>query len=281
MLACWIVGIIVFSVMMGVFHQEHVLVCDAKNGACDPGQDPIVDDCCVWWCCESADAAEDATKFTLGSRPVVNGSLAPWTVWGDETMFDVTGERCVAIPPGDALSDDYCDVADGYADQKDDAACMECAACGDDAADPCVTRSDGKARPFEHTWPLAFLVFLIGPFFGLIFILIRQGQAVSGRRAEIPGTRRRRAGASTPRLRRAGVDAAAAPTRAGVDAARSFGTPVAATPRPPRGHFVGDESRRRRGRHADIPWETSRGDAAAATWIYYGDELRRRRRPRR
>ena len=50
-----------------------------------------------------------------------------------------------------------------------------------------------------------------------------------------------------------------------------------------------DESRRRRGRDVDIPWrrrrrgrdadlseETSRGDAAAATWIF----RRRRRRPK-
>ena len=39
--------------------------------------------------------------------------------------------------------------------------------------------------------------------------------------------------------------------------------------------FRGDESRRRRGCHVDIPRgysaETSRGDAAAATWIFRGD----------
>ena len=32
--------------------------------------------------------------------------------------------------------------------------------------------------------------------------------------------------------------------------------------------FRGDESRRRRGRRADLPAETSRGGAAAATWIF-------------
>ena len=47
---------------------------------------------------------------------------------------------------------------------------------------------------------------------------------------------------------------------------------VAATPRPRRGYFS-DASRRRRGR--DV--ETSRGDAAAATWIVRGDEARPRR----
>ena len=30
-------------------------------------------------------------------------------------------------------------------------------------------------------------------------------------------------------------------------------------------------------RRADIPWETGRGDAACATWIFRGDESRRRR----
>ena len=37
------------------------------------------------------------------------------------------------------------------------------------------------------------------------------------------------------------------------------------TPRLRRGYSVGDESRRRRGYDVDIPWETGRGDAAAAT----------------
>ena len=36
----------------------------------------------------------------------------------------------------------------------------------------------------------------------------------------------------------------------------------------PRGSIRGDESRRRRDRDVDIPWETSRGGAATATWIY-------------
>ena len=42
--------------------------------------------------------------------------------------------------------------------------------------------------------------------------------------------------------------------------------------------YVSDESRRRRGCDVDIP---SRGDAAAATWIYCGDESRRTPRVRR
>ena len=61
---------------------------------------------------------------------------------------------------------------------------------------------------------------------------------------------------------------------------------VAATPRPPvdksrrrRGHNVNrpwTRSWRRRGHNVDSPW-TSRGDAAAATWTFRGDESRRRR----
>ena len=69
-------------------------------------------------------------------------------------------------------------------------------------------------------------------------------------------------------------------------AATWFGLDV----RSPRGHS--NESRRRRGCHVDIPWrrvaatprlprgysmETSRGDAAAATWIFRGGASRRRR----
>ena len=46
---------------------------------------------------------------------------------------------------------------------------------------------------------------------------------------------------------------------------------IAAPPRPRRGWSVGDESRRRRGRDADGPWETSRGAAAAATRIFRRD----------
>ena len=52
---------------------------------------------------------------------------------------------------------------------------------------------------------------------------------------------------------------------------------VAATPRPRRGFFRGDESWRRRGA-VDIPWRQVAGDAAAATWIFRGDESPRPRR---
>lgn len=172
----------------------------------------------MFWCCQGDEHEE--SDFELGARPFVNETTrAPWTVWGDEAMADATGERCAYIV-GDPLG--QCEFKDHYSDVEDEAACTNCDHCVESAqdrrlkskkekekeggGDTCVTKSDGDARTFEQTWPLAFLVFLIGPLLAMIVILIAQCQAVSGSawkildaspprgRVDAAGTRRRRRG---------------------------------------------------------------------------------------
>ena len=47
--ACFILGAVLFGVMMGVFHEEKRLRC--KGPLCERGEDPLVDGCCIFWCC--------------------------------------------------------------------------------------------------------------------------------------------------------------------------------------------------------------------------------------
>jgi len=48
-LACFVLGAVLFGVMMGVFFEENRLRCKGK--LCERGEDPLVDGCCIFWCC--------------------------------------------------------------------------------------------------------------------------------------------------------------------------------------------------------------------------------------
>ena len=47
--ASFVLGAVLFGVMMGVFFEENRLRC--KGPLCERGEDPLVDGCCVFWCC--------------------------------------------------------------------------------------------------------------------------------------------------------------------------------------------------------------------------------------
>ena len=47
--ACFLLGAVLFGVMMGVFFEENRLRCNSR--LCERGEDPLVDGCCVFWCC--------------------------------------------------------------------------------------------------------------------------------------------------------------------------------------------------------------------------------------
>ena len=48
-LACFLLGAALFGTLMGVFHEEPRLRC--KGRLCELGEDPLVDGCCIFWCC--------------------------------------------------------------------------------------------------------------------------------------------------------------------------------------------------------------------------------------
>ena len=48
-LACFLLGAALLGTLMGVFHEQPRLRC--KGRLCELGEDPLVDGCCIFWCC--------------------------------------------------------------------------------------------------------------------------------------------------------------------------------------------------------------------------------------
>ena len=47
--ACFLLGAALFGTLMGVFQEEKRLRCEGRP--CGRGEDPLVDKCCIFWCC--------------------------------------------------------------------------------------------------------------------------------------------------------------------------------------------------------------------------------------
>ena len=172
---CGLIGVVIFSVMMALFLRNEVIECDERNGVCAAGADPLVDECCVFWCCAGnlESMKSDATLRLGPERPYAG---APWDVWGDPA---VVGEADVCH---EYESDE--DVED-----EDTQATRSCKYCGgtesedegEDEGRECVTMSDGAASISEAvTWPLVFLIWLLGPWACLIGLAIFFGCKLEG-----------------------------------------------------------------------------------------------------
>ena len=86
--ASFVLGAVLFGVMMGVFFEENRLRCNSR--LCERGEDPLVDGCCVFWCCgEGIDGGKH--HHELPARP----SNTSWDVWSSETYFGID-ERVLA-----------------------------------------------------------------------------------------------------------------------------------------------------------------------------------------
>ena len=166
-LACFVLGAALFGAMMGAFHEEPRIRC--KGRVCERGEDPLVDGCCMFWCCgqemkadkvrgrrlkgrrggggskggKKKDNVEDSRGHKLKTRPYDR-----WDVWANETYFDDT-ERCA---PYDKPSDEKLDKRDaGWA-------CDTCPAFFLGLGLKCRTMVEGKARRHETWWPLLMLI---------------------------------------------------------------------------------------------------------------------------
>ena len=152
-LACFVIGAAVFGGMMGAFHELPRIRC--KGRVCERGEDPLVDGCCIFWCCGD-DIDGGKYHHELPARPY-NTS---WDVWSSEAYFGID-ERC-SLYDEEHKPEDHTKRDANYG-------CGSCPATLADEKGACKTMFEGNAKDYEVTWPLLFLIpyllpipFLIG-----------------------------------------------------------------------------------------------------------------------
>ncbi|CAH0366346.1 unnamed protein product [Pelagomonas calceolata] len=165
--ACFLLGAALFGVMMGVFHEEKRLRCEAR--LCSRGEDPLLlphgKPCCVFWCCgEGMDGGKH--HHELPARPY-NTS---WDVWSSEAYFGID-ERCSLYHDGDEhRPEDHTPRDANYG-------CGSCPARLSDEGE-CKTMFEGPAKDYEVTWPLLFLIPYLLPIPFIIFFICASACAV-------------------------------------------------------------------------------------------------------
>ena len=82
-IGCTFLCIPLAFITYAAFNEPGRLRCDARDGVCRGG-DPLVDDCCVFWCCGNEMAGK---RRELPARPYDR-----WDVWANRTYFNTT--RC-------------------------------------------------------------------------------------------------------------------------------------------------------------------------------------------
>ena len=179
-LACFLLGAALFGTLMGVFFEEPRIRCEGR--LCEPGEDPLVDGCCMFWCCGDEMKADKVRGRRLRGRGGGGGKGSTkgnkkkkddgnkedprghelktrpydrWDVWANETYFDDT-ERC-------ALYDEKHDPLKKL-DKKRDAG-WGCETCPGGKS-KCRTMFEGKARRHETWWPWLFLIPVLLPVIG-------------------------------------------------------------------------------------------------------------------
>ena len=160
--ASFVLGAVLFGVMMGVFFEENRLRCNSR--LCERGEDPLVDGCCVFWCCgEGIDGGKH--HHELPARPY-NTS---WDVWSSEIHFGIT-ERCSFY--------DEEHQPEGHTKRDANYGCGSCPATLTDEKGACKTMFEGKAKDYEVTWPLLFLIPYLLPIPFIIFFICASACAV-------------------------------------------------------------------------------------------------------
>ena len=160
--ACFFLGAVLFGVMMGVFFEENRLRCKGK--LCERGEDPLVDGCCIFWCCgEAIDGGKH--HHELPARPY-NTS---WDVWSSEAYFGID-ERC-SLYDEEHKPEDHTKRDANYG-------CGSCPATLTDEKGACKTMFEGNAKDYEVTWPLLFLIPYLLPIPFLIALICASACAV-------------------------------------------------------------------------------------------------------
>ena len=179
--ACMLLGVVLYGVGLGVWVEEKRLRCEGRP--CGPGQDPLVDKCCIFWCCGNEMRTSPVRARRLRAPPKKKkkkkgGPAAHpdghklktrpydrWDVWANETYFGIT-ERCSLYdekPPDDHTK----------RDAKYD--CTSCPASLLDEEDEnkvgCRTMFEGKATEHEVWWPFLFIAVWALPIVVLVRLL--------------------------------------------------------------------------------------------------------------
>ena len=179
--ACMLLGVVLYGVGLGVWVEEKRLRCEGRP--CGLGEDPLVDKCCIFWCCGNEMRTSPVRARRLRAPPKKKkkkkgGPAAHpdghklktrpddhWDVWANETYFGIT-ERCSLYdekPPDDHTK----------RDAKYD--CTSCPASLLDEEDEnkvgCRTMFEGKATEHEVWWPFLFIAVWALPIVVLVRLL--------------------------------------------------------------------------------------------------------------
>ena len=71
-LACFLLGAALFGTLMGVFFEEPRIRCEGR--LCEPGEDPLVDGCCMFWCCGDEMKADKVRGRRLRGKGSTKGN---------------------------------------------------------------------------------------------------------------------------------------------------------------------------------------------------------------
>ena len=151
-IACFFLGAALFGVMMDLFYERERIRCQGR--VCARGEDPLVDGCCIFWCCGTE--MEEKIGRELRARP----SGTSWDVWSNKTYFGDT-QRC-------SLYDE--DRPEDHTKRDALFGCNSCPASLLDEEDEnrveCKTMYEGEAKhQHEIWWPLLLLIPFLAPFF--------------------------------------------------------------------------------------------------------------------
>ena len=152
-------------IMNAVLYKEPRLRCDARDGVCRGG-DPLVDNCCVFWCCGKEMAGRNrrvAADRELPARPYDR-----WDVWANRTHFNNTA--------GCSINDKKFDGEKNDRDYD----CLNCPftrkrkKCDRGHCEKvnraCKTMYEGKASHYAVEWPRLDLLFLASVFAAMCMI---------------------------------------------------------------------------------------------------------------
>ena len=153
-------------IMNAVLYEEPRLRCDARDGVCRGG-DPLVDNCCVFWCCGKEMAGRNrrvAADRELPARPYDR-----WDVWANRTHFNNTA--------GCSINDKKFDGEKNDRDYD----CLNCPLtrkrkkCNGHGNckkvnRACKTMYEGKASHYAVEWPRMDLLFLASVFAAMCMI---------------------------------------------------------------------------------------------------------------
>ena len=182
-LACFVIGAGVFGGMQGAFYEEPRIRC--KGRVCERGEDPLVDGCCMFWCCGQEMKADKVRRRRLRGRSRGGGGSKGgkkknnvessrghklktrpydrWDVWANETYFD-NAKRCALYDEKNNDERDAgwkCGSCPGALLKNEDGGQLEY----------CRTMFEGKAKEHETWWPHLFIPLFALPFFYALRVL--------------------------------------------------------------------------------------------------------------